>query len=90
MALKLVSVKLAGFGFSFPTLSFGFYSNVSRDSKKMRIGGTLDLHTLKSCAFSFFFFALDPMMIEVFQYEEAKRGISLYNLYPVPKEDMPH
>lgn len=29
---------------------------------KMRFGGTLGLHTLKSCAFSFFFFVLDPMM----------------------------
>ena len=61
MDLKLVSVKLEGFGLAFPTLSLGFFAHVSRVSKN-GIWGALYLHTLKSCAFSFFFFALDPMM----------------------------
>ena len=74
--LKLVSVKLAGFGRALPTFNLGFCEDYQYQSlpQAQQCADRRDQYTWKSFFLSFFFFALDPMVMWVLPLRSA-----LYN-----------
>ena len=64
LALKLVSVKLAGLGFALPTFSLVFYETTAgSDTNSGQFWRrNFAKHTWKSCFFSFFLRLLEPIV----------------------------
>lgn len=68
--LKVVSVELAGFGRALPTFNLGFYEDYQHQSpsqgpEAQQCADRKDQYTWKSFFLSFFFFALDPIVMLV-------------------------